>query len=108
MVRSQSLDYHARSEVGSANADINHIADRLTGIPAPVTGMHPGDEFPHLLQYRVHSGHDILSVDPHGAIGTIAQSHMQCRTLFRAVNRLARKHPLDFIFEPAFARKVAQ
>ena len=45
---------HRRAEVGAADADVDHGADPLAGVPGPLPAAHPVGELAHPVEHLVH------------------------------------------------------
>ena len=61
-VPGERLGRHERSEVGAADADIDHGVDRHPGIAAPLPGVDALDELLHALERRVNFACNIVIV----------------------------------------------
>lgn len=108
VIGGKGLHHHARPEIRSPDADIDHITDRFSGKPAPAPGMHLFDKASHLRQDSIDRRHDILPLNQDGTPGTIAQRNMKGRPLLRTIDRRPRKHATDFFFKIALSGKIAQ
>ncbi len=100
--------HHFWPEIGSADADVDDIGDRLAAIAFPFTRTHALGKCLHLRQHRMHVGIHILPVhDERLALGC-AQGSVQYGTLFGRVDLVAGKHRIAPRFHAAFARQAAQ
>ena len=90
---------HQRTQVGAADADIDHIGDRLAAVAAPLLLMDACNQPRHLVQILMHrintAALNTLSNLSTLATGRHPEQGMQCSTRFRAVDRLAAKQRLD-------------
>ena len=91
-VRAQGLGHHGRSQVGTADADVDDIADGPAGEAQVPALVHPADELVHALQHLAHPGHDVAAIDQDGSAVEVAQGHVQHRPLLGEVDLLPRKH----------------
>ncbi len=81
---------HTRSQVGSADADVDHIRNTLAGMAGPLAVMHCGDQFFHFCQSFRHR----LLFWSVGCSG-MSQSRMQRGPIFGAVDMIAFQQSLD-------------
>ena len=58
----------------------------------PIAAADRGDETVDLLQLGVDAGHDVLAVDHDGAVGAVAQGHVEDGTILGIVEVLAAEH----------------
>jgi len=96
----QRLVRHYRTEVRSADADVDDIADAFAGMAFPRSASHPIAEIGHLVEHRMHPGHHILSVYDDGCSPWGPQGDMQDRPLFRDIDLLAPEHGIDSRLKP--------
>ena len=61
--RSQGLVHHDRSEVGSADADVDDGVDAMALVAGQVSGADAFGEVAHGRQDLVHVGHHVVAVD---------------------------------------------
>jgi hypothetical protein len=54
------LGDHQRTEIRTADTDVDHITNRQAAITEPSAAMHLRAKTPHLLQNTSHLRHDIL------------------------------------------------
>ena len=80
---------HHRAEIGAADADVDHVADALAGVPLPLAAAHPVRESRHLVEHRMHLRHDILAVDKNRFALGCAQRHVQHGPVLGDVDLLA-------------------
>ena len=91
----QRLVRHYRTEVGAADADVDHVANALAGVPLPLAAANAIGEGGHLVEHRVHLRNHILAVDDDGGSFGRAQGHVQDGALLGGVDLLASKHGVD-------------
>lgn len=91
-IRTQRFGHHERAEVGTADTDVHHVGDGLTGVAFPLTGDNRLRESFHLLKHGVHFRHHIFAVHDDRRIATVTQRHVQHGAVFGAVNLLAGEH----------------
>ena len=94
-IRLQRLADHLRPQIGTADADVDHVADALAGLAAPLAAPDLFGELAHVLQHVVHARHHVLAVDEDRPVAPIAQGDVQHGTAFGVVDHLAGEHPLD-------------
>jgi hypothetical protein len=99
---------HDRPEVGTADADVDHVADAFAGVPLPCAAPDPVGEISHLLQHGVNLGDHVFAVHDEGRRGRRAQSHMQDCTVFRDVDPVTPEHGIDALAKSAFFRQVQE
>ena len=78
-VVAQRLIGHDGSQIGPANADIDHRADALAGVAGPRATADAIGEGRHFLQDGVDIRHDILAVDHDDCAFRRAQRDVQTR-----------------------------
>jgi hypothetical protein len=94
MVGRQRQRRHRRTEIRPADADIDHVGERLAGCAEYRAVAHPVRERAHRVKHRVHLRHHVLAIDADVGIGCGSEGGVQNRAAFRRVDRLARKHPV--------------
>src|SRR5215475_16206878 len=77
----QGLGDHDRAEVGTPNADIHHVGDALACVAGPLPVTYRVTKGLHVLEDRVHLGHDIRAVNNDGTIGAVAQRDVEHGTV---------------------------
>ena len=82
MERAQSLANHARSQIGTADADIDDVGDRFAGVTFPFACMHFLGKQTHLFQYRLDIRNDVFAIDHDRFAARCAQCRMQYGTMF--------------------------
>jgi hypothetical protein len=91
----EGLICHYRSEVGSANADIDDIADAFSAVAFPLASADAVGDVGHLVEHGVNFRHDVPAVDHDGRAFWRTQRHVQHGPIFRDVNFLAAEHCVD-------------
>ncbi|MCY1226441.1 hypothetical protein D9M72_386700 [compost metagenome] len=88
----QRAAYHARPQVGAADADIDDIGNALARGTLPGAAAHTLREIAHAYQHLLDCRHDLLAVNLVAGAGGRAQRYVQGRAVFRRIDMLARKH----------------
>src|ERR1700730_17599908 len=83
---------HHRSEVGAPDADVDDIANALTGMALPFAAPDPIGEVGHLIEHSVDLGYHVLAVHDDRRLSRRAQSNVQDASVFRYVDLLAPEH----------------
>ena len=99
LVGRERFAHHARTEVGTADTDINDVGNRLAGIALPFARAYARAERLHLIEYAIDVGHDVFSVDVYGRVATIAQRGVQYGAAFGDIDFLAGEHSLGFFLD---------
>ena len=94
-VGAQCLRHHIGSQIGTTNTDIDYIGDGLAGIALPASGSDQVAKGSHFGQHPVDLRHHVLTVNQDGAIGPIAESHVEHGPIFGGVDLLPAEHGLD-------------
>ena len=100
-VVAQRLVRHHRPEVRAADADVDHVADRLAGVALPLAAAHPVGERGHPVEDLVHLLDDVDAVDDQRALARHPQRDVQHRAVLGDVDVLAAEHRLAALGEPA-------
>ena len=96
----QRLIRHHRPEVGTADTDIDDVADALSSMAHPLAAAHAMGERRHLVEHGMNLRHDVLAVDDDGGTFRRTERHVQDRPIFRDVDLLAAEHCVDFAAQP--------
>ncbi len=99
---------HDRAEIGTADADVDDVADALAGVAQPVTAAHLLGKCRHAVEHRMHFGYDIDAFDEYPCLHRRAQGNVQRRACFRGVDDVAAKHRIDTLTHAALARQGKQ
>jgi len=83
---------HHRAEIGAADADVDDVADGLTGVAFPVARTDAFGEGGHLVEDFVDLGNDIFSIDKDGFGLRRAESDVEDGAVFGDVDLLAGEH----------------
>ena len=94
-VVAQGLVGHHWAQIGPADADIDHIADRFAGIAFPVSAAHAVREVSHLVQDGMDQRHDVYSIYENLLLFRSSQSDMQDCPLLGNVDLFPAKHRID-------------
>ena len=91
----QRLVGHHRSQVGAADADVDHVADALARMSLPRAAADAVREIRHPVEHGMDVGHHVLPVDDDRRASRRAQCHMQHRAILGMVDPVAAKHGVD-------------
>ena len=94
-VVAQRLVGHHGTQVGSADADVDDVADPLTGVPRPFAAAHTPGEVRHPIEHVVHLGDHVLAVDDQACIARQPQRGVQHRPILCHVDPIPAEHRLD-------------
>jgi hypothetical protein len=86
---------HHRPEVGTADADVDHVADRLAGEALPIAAPDGVSERRHAVEHAVDLRHHVDAVDDERRVAWHAQRDVEHRPPLRHVDLLAREHRVD-------------
>src|SRR5580765_4134439 len=95
----ESLERHYWPEVGAANADVDDIANPLSGIAFPRAIANAIREFGHSVEHFVDLRHDILAIDEDSGFLWRAKGRVKHGALFGDVDFVAFEHGVDPLFE---------
>ena len=107
-VVAQRLVGHRRAEIGAADTDVDHVADRSAGVAAPLARAHALGEDRHPPEHRVNLCDDIDAVHDQRAAARHPQRHVQDRAVLGDVDPLAGEHRLDMGAQPGLLREREQ
>ncbi len=107
-VMAQRLVGHDRAQVGTADADVDHVADRPAGVPPPGAAAHPFAKPGHPLQNGMDIRHDVAPLDADDFPAGGPQGDMQDRALFGGVDFVAPEHGRDPSCQIALFRQADQ
>ena len=85
----ERLADHLRAKIGPPDTDVDHVADALAGMAAPLAPANLVGKLAHVLQHRVYLRHHILAIDEDRPVAAIAQGDMQHRAALGVVDHLA-------------------
>ena len=88
----EGLADHHGAEIGSANANVDNVGDRLASVAFPVAVAHGVGKGAHVGEHGVHAGHHVLAVDEDGAVRTVTEGDMKDGAALGKVNLVAGKH----------------
>ena len=104
----QRLVGHHRPEVGAADADIDDVADALSGVPRPRAAADPIREFGHPVEHRVDLVHHVLPVENDRGPSRCAQGHVQHRPPLGDVDPVSPEHRVDPPSQARFLRQAQE
>ena len=82
-------------EIGTTDADVDDVADRLAGVALPCAAAHASREVRHPVEHRMNVGHDVLAVDQDRRAARCTQRHVEHGSVLRDVDLLATEHGVD-------------
>src|SRR6202035_1890393 len=86
---------HDRPQVGTANSDVNDVADALASVSFPLPAPDTIRKLSHFVEHGMDLGRYILSIYDDGSPFRCAQGHMQDRAVLRCVDLLPSKHGVN-------------
>ena len=98
-VGTQGLGCHGRTQVGSADTDVDDLLDGPPGVTEPRTGAQRRGEVTHTPQDLVDIGGDILTVDLEVFLDREAKRGVEDGAVLGVVDVLAAEHGLDAVLE---------
>lgn len=107
-VGQQGFGNQLRAEERAADADVDHVGDRLFAVATPQAVMDAANQFSDLVEYLVHFRHDVHAVDAEFVANRPAQCGMQHRAAFGGVDDFATEHRLDSVLQAHFVGQVDQ
>ena len=96
-VIAQRFIRHDRAKVGTADADVHHVADTFDGMDFPLARAHAVTERRHLVQHLMHGRNDVFAVDENRRCLRRPQSRMQHGPLLRDVDLFAAEHGVNAV-----------
>jgi hypothetical protein len=100
-VVAQGLVGHHRTEVRSADANVDDRPDALAGVARPRARTDTLGKGGHPVQDGVHVGDDIAPIDPDVGLPRRAQGDVQHRPALGDVDFVAAEHRVDALAQPA-------
>ena len=94
-VKFQRFIGHDRPEIGTADADVDHVADLPAGVSDPCSGAETPGKIRHFVQNLVHTRHHVLAVDHDFLPARGAQRNVEHSAIFRGVDLLPAEHRVD-------------
>ena len=86
---------HHRSEVGAADADVDHVANALACVPFPFAASDALCEVSHPIEHSVDLRHYVFAVHHDGRSFERAKGHVEDRAVLGDVDLLPVKHRVD-------------
>ena len=81
----EGIGHHAWTQIGAADPDAHHVANRLPAEAFAVAVMNAGNERLHVIQRGLNIRNDIMSGNPDVSGGRAAQGRMQHRSMLGIV-----------------------
>ena len=104
----EGLVGHDGPEVGAADADVDDVADALSGVALPRATPHAGREVGHGIEHGVDLGHHVLTIDDDRRTARSSQGHVQDGPSFRHVDLVAPEHGVDALAQTALLGQSAK
>ena len=99
---------HDGTEVGSADADIHDVGDRLTRVALPGTRADLLRKGLHMLPGRFDLGHDVCAVDKERLVGGTTEGDVEDRSIFGEIDLLAPEHSVAELFDFSFFEELTE
>ena len=96
MIGSERQNRHCGAQIGTANADIHHIADALAAGRGDGARTDAGCEIAHGGKHATDLRHHILASDADRPVGAVAQGDMQYGALLAGIDEVACEHLIAF------------
>ena len=104
----QRLVGHGQTQMGSADSEVHHRADRSGRCSPALSGAHRTGKASHAVELGPHRRHHIDAVDLHRCVGAGPQRGVQGGTALGGVHRVAPQHRRDPLGHTASAGKRQQ
>ena len=91
----ERFEGHDRSEVRTADADVDDIPNAFTGVSFPLPILNAVGEIGHPIEHGVDLGYHVLAVDHDRCVPGCAQGDVQDCSLLRDVDLVASEHRID-------------
>ena len=91
-VGAQRFARHVRAEVGSTDADVHDVRDRLARVALPLAPAHGVAEVAHVGQHAIDLRHHVAAIHQHRRVGAVAQRRVQNRATLSGVDACAGEH----------------
>jgi hypothetical protein len=99
---------HHRPEIRTANADVDDAADPSPAVAFPGADTDTVGEISHLVENRMHLGHDVFAIHDDGCVSRRAQSDVQDGSPLGDVDFLAPEHGIDLRAQACFRRQLQE
>ena len=100
--------HHQRTQIRSADADVDNVGDDLVGIAQPTAAADFVCKFAHTLQDMVDLRHHILAIHDDGGIGAVAKGDVEDGAVFRRIDFFAVEHLPHPLRHACFTRQLEQ
>ncbi len=107
-IRLEGFGDHHRTEVGTADTDVDNILDGLAGVAQPLAAADEVGEVFHVLEYGTDFGHHVLAIDANRIVALVAERGVEYGTLFGGVNLFACKILCTHVFEIGRLQEVLE
>ena len=82
---------HNRTQIGAADANVDHLANALAGVSVPFTTSDAVREIRHPIEHGMHFGHDVVAIDYDGGISRRTQCNVERSPEFESLRIRQRK-----------------
>ncbi len=86
---------HDRPQIGTADSDVDDVADPLARVSVPCPAADAIRKVRHPVEHGMNAGHDVLAVDQDRRAARRAQRDVEHGTFLRDVDLLAAEHGVD-------------
>jgi hypothetical protein len=107
-VRLQRFIGHHGPEVGAADADVDDVADALTGVSLPDAAANAVRKVARAIEHRVDLRHDVLPIHSHGGALGRTQRGVQDSSILGDIDALAAEHGIDALAQARLLREPQQ
>ena len=97
---------HDRPQIGTADADVDDVADPLAGVPGPGSAAHAIRKVRHPVEHGMNLRHDVLAIDQDRRAARCAQRHVEHGSFLRDVDLLPAEHGVDPAAQAAVLRQA--
>ncbi len=97
---------HYGTKIGAADADIDNVANRFSGVTSPGSAADLACERAHPVENLVNLRRHVFPIGENGLIAWGPQRYVQHGALFRHVDFIAAKHRVDALTQTALPRQI--
>jgi hypothetical protein len=102
----QSFIGHYRAEIGSADADIDNVADALAGVSFPSATTDAVAERRHFIEDGVNVRDHVFAIDKNGLAFGGAKSYVQDSAIFSDIDFITAEHGIDMVLQTGFLGEI--
>src|SRR5438270_7951003 len=96
----QGLISHHRSKIRPAYANVNDVTNRLASVSLPLTAADTIGKRSHLVQHRMHPGHNIPTLNKNRLALRRSQRDVKNGAIFRDIDLFSTAHRIDPLPQP--------